>query len=160
MPPQQISSPTADRRARRTARDRVRRALLAEPERGEVTVELVIATPLLLLALLAIIQFALWSHATHVAQAAASQALATARTQNGTSSAGHAAGRRLLDDLAAGPLRNARLTVSRDATTVSVTIRGDAAEVLPSVHLPVRAEAAGQIERFISDPAASSLPAP
>ena len=33
-------------------------------DRGSVTVELVIATPLLLLALLTIIQFALWSHAT------------------------------------------------------------------------------------------------
>ncbi|HEY3709387.1 MAG TPA: TadE/TadG family type IV pilus assembly protein, partial [Amycolatopsis sp.] len=59
-----------------------RRALRGD--QGEVTVELVIATPLLLLALLAIIQFAVWSHATHVAQAAASQALATARTQDGT----------------------------------------------------------------------------
>ncbi|MGH3185480.1 MAG: TadE/TadG family type IV pilus assembly protein, partial [Streptosporangiaceae bacterium] len=36
-------------------------------ERGSATAELVIATPLLLLLILAIVQFALWEHATHVA---------------------------------------------------------------------------------------------
>lgn len=129
----------------------VRRALRGD--RGEVTVELVIATPLLLLTLLAIIQFAVWSHATHVAQAAASQALAAARTQDGTAGAGHAAGQRLLDDLAAGPLRDPSLAVSRGAAAVSVSIRGEAAPVLPGVHLHVHAEAAGEIERFVPDAA-------
>ena len=65
---------------------RVRRALRGD--RGSVSAELVIATPLLLLMLLAIVQFALWSHATHIAQAAASQGLAVARSQNGTAAAG------------------------------------------------------------------------
>ncbi|WP_414944885.1 TadE/TadG family type IV pilus assembly protein [Amycolatopsis sp. cmx-11-32] len=120
-------------------------------DRGEVTVELVIAMPLLLLMLLAIIQFAVWSHATHVAQAAASQALAAARTQDGTAGAGHAAGQRLLDDLAAGPLRDPRLTVARDATSVSVSIRGEAAAVLPGVHLHVHAETVGEVELFLPD---------
>ncbi|MFD4190761.1 TadE/TadG family type IV pilus assembly protein [Amycolatopsis thermoflava] len=128
---------------------RVRRALRGD--RGEVTVELVLATPLLLLALLAIVQFALWSHATHVAQAAASQALAAARTQNSTTGAGQAAGQRLLDDLAAGPLREPQLAVSRSAATVSVSIRGQAAAVLPGVHLHVHAEAYGEVERFLPD---------
>ncbi|GLY68746.1 TadE/TadG family type IV pilus assembly protein [Amycolatopsis taiwanensis] len=124
-------------------------------DRGEVTVELVIATPLLLLALLAIVQFALWSHATHVAQAAASQALAVARTQDGTTSAGHAAGQRLLDDLAAGPLRSPQLDVSRGTAEVSVSIRGEVAAVLPGVHLHVHAEASGEVERFLPDTGAA-----
>jgi len=127
----------------------VRRALRGD--RGEVTVELVLAAPLLLLALLAIVQFALWSHATHVAQAAASQALAAARTQDGTAGNGQAAGQRLLDDLAAGPLREPQLAVSRSAATVSVSIRGEATAVLPGVHLPVHAEAFGEVERFLPD---------
>src|SRR3954447_6617897 len=41
-------------------------------ESGSVSVELVVATPLLLL-LLCIVQFAVWWHANHVAQAAAAQ---------------------------------------------------------------------------------------
>lgn len=128
---------------------RVRRALVGD--RGAVTVELVIATPLLLLALLAIIQFGLWSHATHVAQAAASAALAAARVQDGTTATGHAAGQRLLDDLAHGPLRDPRVDVARTATTATVAISGEATAVLPGMHLRVHAETSGDIERFIPD---------
>lgn len=127
---------------------RVRRALAGD--RGAVSVELVIATPLLLLALLTIIQFALWSHATHVAQAAASQALAAARVQDGTSEAGRAAGQRLLDDLARGPLRNPQVDVTRTATSASVSVQGEAAAVLPGVHLHVHAESSGEVERFLA----------
>jgi hypothetical protein len=128
---------------------RVRRALAGD--RGAVSVELVIATPLVLLALLAIIQFALWSHATHVAQAAASQALAAARVQDGTSGAGRAAGERLLDDLAHGPLRHPQIHVTRTAISATVSIQGEATAVLPGVHLHVHAESFGEVERFISD---------
>ena len=50
--------------------------------------ELVIATPLLLLLVLLIAQFALYMHATHIAQAAASEALSEARVSGGTAAAG------------------------------------------------------------------------
>ncbi len=128
---------------------RVRQGLAGD--RGAVTVELVIATPLLLFGLLAIIQFALWSHATHVAQAAASQALASARIQDGTAGAGYAAGQRLLDELAHGPLQSSQLDVARSATEVTVSIRGEATPVIPGLHLPVHAEASGTAERFVPD---------
>jgi len=128
---------------------RFRRALAGD--RGEVSAELVIATPLLLLALLAIVQFALWSHAVHVAQAAASQALSVTRTQDGTTAAGRDAGQRLLDDLVRGPLRSPRVEVVRTPTSASVSVEGEVAAVLPGVHLHVHAEAAGQVERFVPD---------
>jgi hypothetical protein len=128
---------------------RVRRALAGD--RGAVTAELVIATPLLLLALLAIIQFALWSHATHVAQAAASQALSATRMQDGTAAAGHDAGQRLLDDLARGPLHSPRIEIVRTMTSASVSVEGEAVAVLPGVHLHVHAETAGEVERFVPD---------
>jgi hypothetical protein len=124
-----------------------RRALAGD--RGAVTVELVLATPLLLLALLTIIQFALWSHATHVAQAAASQALAAARVQDGTPAAGHAAGQHLLDELAHGPLQNSQIDVTRIASSATISIRGEASPVIPGLHLHVHAEASGAIERFV-----------
>lgn len=128
---------------------RVRRALAGD--RGAVTVELVIATPLLLLALLAIVQFALWSHAAHVAQAASAEGLAAARAQDGTAAAGHAAAQRLLDDLARGPLRSSHVDVARTATSVSVSVQGEVVAVLPGVHLHVHAEAVGEVERFVPD---------
>lgn len=144
-------SARAARTRLRALADRVRGALRGD--RGEVTVELVIATPLLLLALLTIIQFAVWSHATHVAQAAASQALAAARTHNGTTRSGQVAGQRLLDELATGPLRDPQLAVSRDASSVAVSVHGEATPVLPGVRLHVHAEASGEVERFVPDTA-------
>ncbi|MDQ3885870.1 MAG: pilus assembly protein, partial [Actinomycetota bacterium] len=68
-----------------------------------------IATPLLLLMLLAIVQFALWSHATHIAQAAASQGLAAARAQH-AAAAGSAGAQQMLDQLARGPLTGASVS--------------------------------------------------
>ena len=50
-------------------------------ERGAVTPELALTVPALLLLILLIAQFAIWAHATHIAQAAASQALSAARVQ-------------------------------------------------------------------------------
>lgn len=128
---------------------RVRRALRGD--RGSVTAELVIVTPLLLLMLLAIVQFALWSHATHIAQAAASQGLAAARVQGGTAATGTAGAQQVLDQLAGGPLRGAAVTSDRDADSASVRISGTATPVIPFLSLPVHAEAAGPVERFIPD---------
>ncbi|MCC8245031.1 TadE/TadG family type IV pilus assembly protein [Saccharothrix luteola] len=120
-------------------------------ERGAVSAELVIATPLLLLMLLAIVQFALWSHATHIAQAAASQGLAAARAQNGTSMAGTTSAQQILDQLAAGPLRDAAVSTDRGAASASVRISGTATSVVPFLSLPVHAEAVGPVERFVPE---------
>lgn len=128
---------------------RIRQALCGD--RGSVSAELVIATPLLLLMLLAIVQFALWSHATHIAQAAASQGLAAARTQNGTAAAGMAGARQLLDQLAGSPLAGSTVTADRTATSASVRITGTATAVVPFLRLPIHAEAAGPVERFAPD---------
>lgn len=117
-------------------------------DRGSVSAELVIATPLLLLMLLLIVQFAMWSHATHIAQAAASQGLAATRVQNGTTTAGHTQAEQLLKQLAGGPLTHGQVAVQRSATTASVAISGQAASVVPFLHLPVHAEASGPVEAW------------
>jgi Flp pilus assembly protein TadG len=140
---------------RRTGTVRVARAVrvrqVLEGDRGSAGAELVIAVPLLLLILLAIIQFALWSHATHIAQAAASQGLAAARTQNGTAAAGTATAQLVLDQLAGGPLTDSTVATDRGAASASVRISGTATPVIPFLVLPVRAEAAGPVERFVPD---------
>jgi Flp pilus assembly protein TadG len=127
----------------------MRRAL--REDRGSVSVELVIATPLLLMMLLAIVQFALWSHATHIAQAAASQGLAAARVQGATTTAGRAGAQRVLDQLGQGPLTEASITSGRTADSASVAVTGVASSVIPFLRLPVHAEAAGPLERFVPD---------
>lgn len=120
-------------------------------DRGAVSAELVIATPLLLLILLAIVQFALWSHATHIAQAAAAQGLAVARAQHGTAAAGTASAQQLLDQLAQGPLTGTNVVAERGAESASVRVSGTATSVFPFLSLPVHAEAAGPVERFVPD---------
>ena len=72
-----------------------------------------IATPLLLFMVMAIVQFALWSHATHIAQATAAQGLATARVQDATAAQGEVAARHLIDQLGHGPLTHARIDAAR-----------------------------------------------
>ncbi|MGH9295775.1 MAG: TadE family protein, partial [Acidimicrobiales bacterium] len=57
-------------------------------ERGAVSAELVIATPLLLLLIMGVIQFALWQHAEHIASAVAQQGVAVGRLQGETAAAG------------------------------------------------------------------------
>ncbi len=128
---------------------RVRQALRGD--RGSVSAELVIATPLLLLMLLAIVQFALWSHATHIAQAAASQGLAVARAQHGTAAAGTSSAQQLLDQLASGPLTGSAVSTDRNTASASVRVSGTATSVVPFLRLPVHAEAAGPVERFVPD---------
>jgi Flp pilus assembly protein TadG len=123
-------------------------------ERGAVTAELVLAVPLIMLLLLAIVQFVLWSHATHIAQAAASQGLAAARAESGSAAAGETDAQQLIDELAAGPLVGVNVIVTRDIASASVQISGTASPVLPFLRLPVHAEAAGPVERFVPDQSA------
>jgi Flp pilus assembly protein TadG len=130
-------------------RSRLRRAL--HGDRGSVSAELVIATPLLLLMVLAIVQFALWSHATHIAQTAASQGLAAARVQNATAAQGTTGAQHVLDQLGCGPLTNTRIDTRRGADAASIRLSGEASTVIPFLHLPVHAEAAGPVERFVPD---------
>jgi Flp pilus assembly protein TadG len=133
-------------------RNRLRRAL--HGDRGSVSAELVIATPLLLLMVLAIVQFALWSHATHIAQTASSQGLAAARVQNATAAQGTTGAQHVLDQLGRGPLTNTRIDTRRGADAASIRVSGEASAVIPFLHLAVHAEAAGPVERFVPDLAA------
>jgi len=115
---------------------------------GSASAELVIATPLLLLLLLTVVQFALWEHATHIAQAAAAQGLAAARVQGGGPAAGQAEVNLLLDQLGRGVLTDRVISSRVDAGQAVITIRGHAEAVLPFLHLPVTAAAAGPVELF------------
>ena len=117
-------------------------------ERGSASAELVIATPLLLLLILAAIQFALWQHATHVAQAVAQQGLAAGRVQDGTDQAATGQASALLDQLGSGVLVQPHVTATRQVDTTTVVVTGRAEGILPFLSLPVRSVAVGPTERF------------
>ncbi|WP_329562057.1 TadE/TadG family type IV pilus assembly protein [Kitasatospora sp. NBC_01266] len=122
-------------------------------DQGSASPELVIATSLLLLLLMAIVQFALASHAHHIAQAAAAQAVAAARTQNADTATGQRAGEELLRQIDSASLQQTSVIVERTATTATAEVHGHVIELLPYLRLDVSAHAAGPVEQ-LTGPAA------
>ena len=135
-------------RQRLTSRRRPRTLRSWRDERGAVAAELVIATPLLLLLVMGVIQFALWQHATHVAEAAAQQALSVGRLQGETAAAGKAQGQAVLAQVAGGVLVAPTVTATKTSAVTTVVVTGRAVSVIGLFSLPVRAVAAGPSETF------------
>jgi len=124
---------------------------LRDDERGSATAELVIATPVLLLLILLIAQFALYMHATHIAQAAASQALSATRVHGGTTAAGNGEAQRILSQLGSGSLQETAVETHRGSTQASIAITGNTTSILPFIRLTVHAEAVGPVEEFLAE---------
>ncbi|MFE0104480.1 TadE family protein [Streptomyces sp. NPDC059009] len=115
---------------------------------GTVTAEMVFVLPLLFTIVLLIAQYALWAHATHIAQATAAHSLAAARVEEGTEQDGQREAQRVLDQLGRSALRGPRVEVERGADRASVRVAGSASAVLPFLHLSVHAQADGPVEVF------------
>jgi Flp pilus assembly protein TadG len=122
-------------------------------DRGAVAAELVVATPLLLLLIMGVIQFALWEHAEHVAEAVAQQGVAVARLQGETATAGQTESRSVLNQLGTSVLIDAGINATRTAALTTVTVTGHAESVIGLFSLPVKATATGPTE-----PAAGTIP--
>jgi Flp pilus assembly protein TadG len=120
-------------------------------DHGAGSAELVVATPLLMLLILLVIQFGIWAHATHVAQATAEEALAAARVQGGTAAAGRDRASQVLGQIGGAILIGPQVSVTRTATTVTVRITATAERVvpLPGLALPVIVTVTGPVERFV-----------
>ena len=115
---------------------------------GAATAELVVATPLLLLLVLLVVQFALWQHGAHVATAAAQEGARAARLEGGSAAAGRAEAADFLATLAPTLVRDPRVTARRDLATARVEVRGTAEAVVPWLRLPIRAAVEAPVERF------------
>jgi Flp pilus assembly protein TadG len=113
-----------------------------------VSVELVVATPLLLLLVMGVVQFALWEHAEHIAQAVAQQGVAVGRLQGETAAAGRQQAQEVLGQLGPRVLAGATVTVTRTGATTTVTVTGHAESVLGIFSLPVSATATGPDEAY------------
>jgi len=129
------------------ARHSPRRGPAGWAQRGAGAAEIVIVTPLLLLLVLLVIQFALAEQAEHVAQAAATQALAAARVQDSSAAAGQAQADTVLAQLG-GSLASPSVAVTRTATQVTVTVSGAAETLIPGVRMHVQARVSGPVEEF------------
>lgn len=128
-----------------------RRARPRRGDRGAGAAELVIAVPLLMLLILLIVQFAIWAHASSVAQATAEEALAATRVQDGSAAAGQQRAAQVLSQIGRSVLVSPQVSVTRTAGTATVQITGTAEEVLPvpGFAFPVRITVTGPVERFV-----------
>lgn len=116
---------------------------------GSGTVELVITTPALLLAVMLIIQIGLWQHARHVALAAAQEGARAARQHDATAADGHRRAEAYLAELAPTILHPRSVTAERSPTTATVRVRGEAMSVFPWLGLRVDEASTGSTERFV-----------
>lgn len=125
---------------------------LRRDERGAVAAELVIATPLLLLLIMGVIQFALWQHAEHIASAVAQQGVAVGRLQGETAAAGQNEAQSVLNQLGSTVLVGSNITATRTNATTTVTVTGHAESIIGLFSLPVKAVAAGPTEPALGIP--------
>jgi hypothetical protein len=101
------------------------------------------------LLILAIVQFALFEHATHVAQAVANDGLAASRVYGGSEASGNEAATAVLDQLGSSALVGGQVATTRGAETTSVTVTGAAESLLPFLRLSVQVVASAPTERFV-----------
>jgi Flp pilus assembly protein TadG len=116
---------------------------------GSSLVEAVLVVPVLMLILLAVIQFVLWAHAAQVAQLAASEGDRTARSfGGGGATAGIARAQSVLQgpgsDLATSSAAIDMLAGDR----MRIVVTGRAISIFPGVSLPVSATLVGPVQEF------------
>lgn len=118
-----------------------------QAESGQAGIGLVLTMAVVIAAILAAVQFALWSHGASVVQAAAAQGDAAARDLGGTPAAGVAAARGFVT-LAGGVLTHPHVTATTSATEVSVAVHAGVISLLPGIRLHVSAAVAGPAQVY------------
>ncbi|WP_449066430.1 TadE/TadG family type IV pilus assembly protein [Planomonospora algeriensis] len=116
-------------------------------DRGAATVQAAVAFPAALALVLIVVQFGVWRHAVHVAEATAAEALASARVHGAGAEAGRVKASLLLSQIGRPVLRDARASVSRTADAARAEVSGVAQAVVPFLELPVRVVVHGPVER-------------
>jgi Flp pilus assembly protein TadG len=117
-------------------------------DRGSAAVELVLLTPLLMVCVLVVVQFALWQHARHVLLAAAQEGARAARAQGATAGDGRTRAYDYIEQLGPDLVTEPVVEVDRSVDTVKVRISGQAVNIVPGLPLMVTATSAGPVERF------------
>jgi hypothetical protein len=125
---------------------------LRRAEGGYITTEVVLLTPLLLFLVMLVVQFGLWLHAQHIAQAAADEGLRDARVVSVPLSDAEARAGAFLDQSASSIIEDRSVAIERDGETARIVVTGHAPTVVPGFALPIRAVAAAPVERFRGDP--------
>jgi Flp pilus assembly protein TadG len=120
----------------------------ARDERGDETIEAVLVTPVLLLLIMVIIQFGLWYHASHVAEAAAQQGASAARVEAARAHDGRVSAQQFMAAAAPALVNNVTVTATRNAEIARVEVDGTLHSIVPGLTLHVHGETQSPVERF------------
>jgi Flp pilus assembly protein TadG len=111
----------------------------------------VILFPALIALIFTAIQGGLWYHARTVASYAASEGVRAGSSYGATAGRGESAAVNLINAAGSRSLINPNVSVSRGATTITVTVTGRSPQLLPLLRLPaIHQQAEGTVERFTS----------
>ena len=119
---------------------------------GTTALELALLVPALSVLVAAMLNVALWMHASHVALAAARQGVRAAAVEHGTAAQGKATARDYVTTLGPNILRNVDVRATRTPTTARVEIRARAISLIPGVSLAVEEVAQKPVEQFRARP--------
>lgn len=124
---------------------------LRSEQRGDATVEAVLAFPVLLLLVMLVIQFGLYFHASHAAEAAAQEGVRAARVLGGSAADGERTAEQFMADSVPTLVEGVAIDATRTTEQARVVVSGTVHSIVPGLHLDVRAEAASPVERFRPD---------
>jgi Flp pilus assembly protein TadG len=111
--------------------------------------EFVVCLPVFLLLVIGGVQYALWSHASHLARAAAEQGSQVASGYSSTLSAGAQAAQRFIATTGPGTLTNTQVVTSTLTGDVAqVTVTGRAQALIPWLDLTVSATSDAPIQEY------------
>ena len=117
-------------------------------ERGLATLEVALITPVLLLVVLGLVQFALWYHAEQVVTAAAQEAAAQASLLSGNPAKAQQRAQVLLDGLSSIAQGEQVAVGPPDTGSISVSVTARLNGILPGVvSLPLHATATAHLEK-------------
>jgi Flp pilus assembly protein TadG len=118
-------------------------------ERGSVTLQNVIAFPVVILFTFGILQAAFWMNAQNMAQAAAAAGYSAAKAYTANDTQGQAVANQII--ASSSDLRGAGVQITRGPTSVTVTVSGTTNSPIPGWGGPgVRATVTGPTERWVA----------
>jgi Flp pilus assembly protein TadG len=119
---------------------------------GQAMLETALIIPLVMLAAVGVMQFALWMHAESIVTAAAQDGARIASSETGTPGQGLAAARSLLHDGLGPNAAFVQVVPSEDASTVRFEATGSLPAIFPwgpMTTIPLHASASMARDRFI-----------
>ncbi|GAB3715847.1 TadE/TadG family type IV pilus assembly protein [Nocardiopsis oceani] len=109
--------------------------------------DMLVALPLLFAMLIGLVQYGLWAHAQHRAQAAAAEALAAGRVFEGSAREGRMRGEAFAEGLGGRVLEDLRVHVERRDGTAHARVEAVSISLIPGFTPTVSASLSGPIEQ-------------